>query len=334
MFFDAAYCDEDALTITDPADNVTASSLLLLPYAMTFHGQRIGLAYVYGAGTLRKYRARGFMSRLMKMAVAEASERGDTFIGLIPASDSLRRYYARFGFATVGFSRPERYTAAHKFMLSDDFVEAAQDPLQLYADFGRLMAMRPCCVQHSCTQFLTVMDDCRISGGFFAAAADAASGRVVSMVWGRPETASDVVRVTELLAESPAAADAALALLRRKCPNRPFTLMTQPADSEIGGAYMAGAMLRVVRPDSALAVIAASHPELKLSIRLNDQLIPENSGVYLIANGSVEQVDDYAGVPDLDVSPAVLTALMFGSEPVADVTGLPAMRPRISLMLD
>ena len=334
MFFDAAYCDDDALTITDE-DGTTASSLLLLPYVMTFHGRRVGMSYVYGAGTLRKYRAKGYMGRLMKEAIAESAERGDTFLCLIPASEGLRRYYARFGLATVGFTAPTRFTSAHKYITEGEYSDVEIDPLQLYSDYERLNAARPCAVQHSRTQFLTVIDDARISGYPMAAVADKETGKVVAMAWARPEVASEVMRVTELLAETPDAAVAALAALSRKCPGHPFTVEAYPADSAIGGNLTPGAMLRTVHADSALAIIAAANPKLKLTVRLTDNLLPHNSGIYRLAGGEVDLLPELPkhGV-DLDVTPDVLTSLMFSSAPIADITGMPACRPRLTLLLN
>lgn len=336
MFFDAAYCDDDALTLQDPADNLTVCSLLLLPYTMTFHGEKVGLAYVYGAGTLRKYRARGFMSRLMRMAVTEAAERGDTFITLIPASDSLRQYYGRFGFATVGYSRPERYTSAHRFPFKGNYEEATDDALRLYPDFERLSSRRGCAVQQSRTQFLTVMDDARLSDSPFAAVADPVTGRVVAMAWGRREVESAVVRVTELLAEDDDSANAALAMMRRQCPKSPLTLMTHPCDDAIGGNLDPGAMVRVVNVGNALSIIAAANPSLQLTVKVTDPMLEENCGTFRLHGGVAEHAGSQPDgkVPDLDVTPSVLTSLMFGSRPIAEVTGLPATRPRISLMLD
>lgn len=334
MFFDAAYCDEDAMTIEDPTDKVTVSSLLLLPYTMTFHGEKLGMGYVYGAGTLKKYRARGFMRRLMRMAVAESAERGDTFIGLIPASDSLRRYYGRFGFSTVCFTRPERYTSAHTFPFTGRYTETPINPIKLYSDFDRLSSNCPCGVRHSRTQFLTVMDDVRINRLPFAAVTDAESGRVTAMAWGKLETASNVVRVTELLAENPDAANAVLTIFRKHYPGSPVTLMAHPSDRVIGGGFEPGAMLRVVRPDRALAVIAATHPEIRsLTVRVRDEILPENSLIYELSVGSVKILPEAPRI-DLDVDIAVLTSLMFSSAPIADITGLPATRPRLSLLLD
>lgn len=336
MFFDAAYCDDDALVLTDD-DGTTASSLLLLPYTMAFHGTRVGLAYIYGAGTLRRYRARGLMGRLMVQAVNEAWERGDTFIGLIPASDSLRRYYSRFGFSTVGYSRPQRYTALHHFTDSIANGEyrtiGTADPLRLYPDFERLTAADPCGVMHSRTQFLTIMDDTRISETPVVAVARDGEDGVAAMAWARPEPASDTFRVTELIADAPEAAAAAMEALRLELPDAPLTLMARPSDFAAGGNLEPGAMLRVVRVADALAIIAAANPSLKLTVQVTDPIIADNEGTYRLNNGELEPAPSDAKI-DLHVSAQVLTSMMFGSETIAKITGLPALRPRISLMLD
>lgn len=336
MFFDAVYVDDEALTLADPDTGRAVSSLLLLSYSMTFHGSCAGVAYIYGAGTLRKFRACGYMSRLLREALREASARGDTFAALIPANESLRLYYRRFGFSTVFFAKPERYTSAHRFPVAGTYVDLPDSAPGLYEAFERLMSARPCCVQHTRAQFLTLMDDSRLSGNFFAAVGNPADGRPLAMVWAAPEMASDVLRVKELLAEDPDAANAALTALQRQAPDRPVTLMTTPPDSMVGGNFIAGGMARVVNAEQALRAVAEANPGAKLTVRLTDQLLPENSGVYTLDRGKVT-VSNAPSTPsdtDLHLTPEVLTAMLFSSTPIAEVTGLPACRPRMSLMLD
>lgn len=332
MFFDAAYVDDEALTLTDSDTGATVSSLLLLPYSMTFHGSTPGVAYVYGAGTLRKYRARGYMSRLMREALREAADRGDTFAVLIPARDSLRRYYSRFGFSTVFFSRPERYTSLHRFPYEGEFHDAEAD----FGAFERLMGARPCCVQHTRSQFLTLMEDARMSDYGFAAVAREGSEEPSAMVWATPEAASDVWRVRELLAEDGNAANAALTALQRRLPGCPLTLLRMPSDDFPGGNLIPGGMLRVVNAEDALHAVAAAHPATTLCLRLTDDILPENSGVYTLKGGELHVADASAAAHqfDLDVTPDVLASLLFSSRPIAAVTGLPARRPHMSLMLD
>ncbi len=333
MFFDAVYTDDEALTIVDPETESAVSSLLLLSYSMTFQGRTVGLGYIYGAGTLRRYRARGYMSRLLREALREASERGDTFAALIPASGSLSRYYARFGFSTVFYSRPERYPSVHRFPVEGDYVGVAPDDPRLYEAFERMMAARPCCVQHSRAQFLTLMDDARLSDYGFAAVARRDTGEIAAMVWGSPEIAASTLSIRELLAESDDAANAALTELQRLMPDRPLTLLCAPTDNAVGGNLVPCGMARVVNAEAALRAVAENNPRANLTLRLTDPILPENSGVYTIADGRLT-IDNRPGPYDLDVTPEVLTAMLFSSTPIAEITGLPACRPRMSLMLN
>ncbi len=333
MFFDAVYVDDEALTITDPESEAIVSSLLLLSYSMTFQGRTLGLGYIYGAATRRKFRARGFMSRLLRRALREASDRGDTFAALIPASPSLSRYYGRFGFSTVFYSRPERYTAVHRFAVSGDYVDVDPADPRLYEAFERMMAARPCCVQHSRAQFLTLMDDARLSDYGFAAVARRDSGEIAAMVWAAPELASTTLSVRELLADSNDAANAALTALQRQLPARPLTLLCRAEDSVAGGNLVGRGMARVVNAESALRAVAENNPQARLTVRLTDPILPENDGVYTIADGTLT-VDNRPGPYDLDLTPEVLTAMLFSSDAIASVTGLPARRPHMSLMLN
>ena len=54
--------------------------------------------YLCGAATLPAYRGRGIMSALIAYALKDASKRGDRYSLLLPADQSLYRYYARFGY--------------------------------------------------------------------------------------------------------------------------------------------------------------------------------------------------------------------------------------------
>lgn len=334
MFFDAVYVDDEALTLYAPDLDRAVSSLLLLSYAMTFGDNTVGVAYIYGAGTLKKYRARGYMSQLMRQALREASDRGDTFAALIPASDVLRQYYARFGFATVFFSRPERYTALHPFPFEGNYIDLPADDPALYDAFRRMMAARPCCIQHSRAQFLTLMDDARMSGIAFAAVGNPLSGEPLAMLWAEHETASKTLRIRELLSRDIDAENAVISALKRQFPDSPLTLLRRPSDHLAGGHLIPGGMARVVNAENALRNVARSNPATKLTVRLSDPLLPVNNGIYTLADGMLTIADTADTPVNLDLTPEVLTSLLFSSAPIAEITGLPAMRPAMSLMLD
>lgn len=337
MFFDAVYVDEEALTLTDAETQQTVSSLLLLSYAMTFQGSNVGVAYIYGAGTLKKFRARGYMSRLMNMALREASDRGDTFVTLIPASDALRRYYSRFGFSTTFFAQPRRYTSLHSFPFTGNYIELDADNPRLYEAFNRMMSARPCCVQHSRSQFLTLMDDAKLCGYSFVAIGDSVTGEPLAMLWAQPEVASRTLAVRELLSVDRDAAHAVLSALKRRNPDSPLTLLQHPSDYISGGNFIPGGMARVVNAENALRAVARNNPDATLVLRLIDPILPENNGIYTL-NGGTLTINDASPTPNmvinLDLTPEVLTAMLFSSAPIADITGLPSCRPRMTLMLD
>lgn len=337
MFFDASYVDEEALTESDPETGATVSSLLLLPYSMTIAGKNLGAAYIYGAGTLRKFRAKGHMGRLLRRTLAEAAERGDALVMLIPASEMLQGYYSRFGFASVFYRNPQRFTSVHKFPSKEEYTEVSDLPAAtLFPAYENMMANRDYCVQHSRAQFLTAMEDVRLSGYGFAAVSRAndPESAPVAMAWGRTTDTSDDIMVTELLAADTDAANAALTLLQQKMPGRPMTVMLQPSDDYAGGHLIPHGMARIVNPEPIFSAIAAKNPNLRITIRLSDPIIPENNAVYSISNGVLTVSAEATGRIDLDVDPGTLTALLFSSAPIADITGLPARRPRMSLMLD
>lgn len=56
--------------------------------------------YLCGAATLKSYRQRGIMTALIEYALEDAQNRGDCYSLLLPASESLYRFYARLGYQT------------------------------------------------------------------------------------------------------------------------------------------------------------------------------------------------------------------------------------------
>lgn len=337
MFFDSAYADDEAITTVDPDTGEVVSSLLLMPYSFTLNDTSLGASYVYGAGTLRRQRSRGHMSQLMRRALRETLDRGDALCVLIPANDGLRRYYGRFGFTTVFYRRPQRYTSLHRFDHTDNYLDASnRPPAQLYDDFLRLTAGRNYCIRHTRSQFLTLMDDCRLCRMPFAAVSRSDDpDTVCAMAWGRTIDLSDEMYVVELAADTPDSSNAVLSLLHRQAPDRPVTIMAQPSDSTPAEPFAAGGMARVVNPEATLTAVARANSNLTATIRLTDPILPECSAIYRLHSGRVETLAYDAPIKaDLDITPSVLTSILFSAAPIGAVMGLPSRRPHMSLMLD
>lgn len=68
-------------------------------------------AYVYGIATFEAHRGRGIGSRLIRAGVEHLRQQGYEAIFLVPAEESLFRFYERFGFRTVSTIREEPVTA-------------------------------------------------------------------------------------------------------------------------------------------------------------------------------------------------------------------------------
>ena len=329
MYFRRTYSDESALTL-EVADE-TVRSLLLQPYAMTFHGHTVAAGYISGAATRRKARGHGYMHTLLNEALRRSYGRGDMLCTLIPAHAWLSDFYARFGFSTVFYRKIERYTAVHAFLLSDSFhaVETT-DPGDLYADFCRLSDLRDCHICHTFDQFVTIMEDNRLSDGIFRAVRHS-DGTTAGMAWGVPESDSDTIRISELLYDSLDAREAVLHEIRCALPDRPITVWAQPPDERTGNMLGHG-MARIVNVNQALSIISATHHDLSLSVRVTDPVIPQNCGTFHLHDGMLETGSDHT--PDLDLTVDVLTSLLFSSHRIGDIMGIPSVRPAMTLMLD
>ena len=111
-------------------------------------------AYIYGIAAFRAQRGRGIGSELIRGAVEKLQELGYRHILLVPAGESLFRYYERFGFRAVstiremeigaGEALPIRrltvseYAAARRELLPEGGLlqeGACLDLLSGYADF-------------------------------------------------------------------------------------------------------------------------------------------------------------------------------------------------------
>lgn len=330
-FFDRVYTDADAMLLVK--NDKPASSLLLQRYTMRFHNSEVGAGYICGAATRRNYRGKGYMGELMKQAIRRSYDRGDTFLTLIPAHDWLYFFYDRYGFATVFYVDPQRFTALHPF-LTERTYQRVDDPYapEVYEAFSRMERERQGII-HSNRDFINIIDDNRMDGGEFVAVKDD-EGSVVAMAWARPDD-DEIILVKDLLGDSDDARTGALQQLRGRYSDMPFKLLAAPDCRRSQRQRLdARGMGRIVNALSAFEAVADSAPKLKCAIRLSDPLIAENNHTYLIDRGEVKIDDSYKGRPDFDVSIEVMTSIVFSGAKIGDIINFPTARPTLSLMLD
>ncbi len=339
MYFDRVYRDSDAMTLTGD-DHRIVSSLLLQQYDMTFHGLEATASYISGALTQRNMRGRGLMSSLMTDALTASHDRGDIITFLIPASDYLYGYYARFGFATAIFTDIMRYTSLHSFTVPEGNADETFTPVEDLFDprvYDAMSAlereMKQSVILHSHRDYLNILDDLRLDGGHCVAVADA-DGQISAIAWARPATdGSGVIVVNEILYRTPGARQAALRLLRSHWPDKPFAVMAPVADD--GRQPTKRGMARITGAEATLALLARAYPELRLTLRVTDPVIGPNNGVFVINGGQCRRKATLRDLhPDFDVDITTLTELVFSSAKIGSVTGLPARRLHMALMLD
>lgn len=328
MYFSRVYRDEDAMTLAKEGQIV--SSLLLQQYPLLFHDKELSMGYIAGAATRRNHRGRGYMAELMHNAIKCSVERGDMMCSLIPAHDWLYFYYVKFGFSTVFYVDPQRFTSLHSFPTEgeyfpvDDFYSS-----DVYDAFHSMETQRKCSVIHSKRDFLNILDDLKIDGGQFVVMADQ-SRRIVSMLWA--SEIDDVVVVRELMGYDSNARKAALRQLRKLNPEKPMKVLAPPLD-EHRKLYDRG-MARIVNVKLCLDAIAQGHPDYKAKIRVYDNMLDDNNHIYIIENGECGIDDSCKQKLDLDVTLDVFNRIVFSSESIGKIIGFPSVRPQMSLMLD
>ena len=112
-FCDAAFTDLFFRTGFSPDRCLVAADGELLAAQHWFDCSLDGkkAAYLYGIAAFKKYRGRGFGSKLVQEGVEYLKRMGFDIILLVPAEASLFGYYQRFGFRTVSTIREMRITA-------------------------------------------------------------------------------------------------------------------------------------------------------------------------------------------------------------------------------
>lgn len=321
------YSPTNALLSRDER-NRAVSGVLLRPYDCRFLNTRGSMSYLYAACTLPQARGQGHMHGLVTRALNMSRERGDLWCSLIPANSALTYFYETFGFARSVFVDRQRYTAVHHFEVADGYTPAECT----YEDFARLEAMGLNTVLHSRAEYEIMLEDLLLEGGCIKALAR--DGRVEAIAVAVPYD-HGVVSVKALFVDSGdpdgAAAEAVLAQVRQAYGEQLIVVDCFPGRK--GARLEPRGMMRVIDAEALLGAVAAYKPQLKLDIRVNDRLLPANSGNYRLRDGRVERVERLSR-PDIEATDDVLARILCSGPHISDIMGIPAAYARLPLMLD
>lgn len=75
-----------------------AAAVYLLPAQIALGGSRAQAHYIFAAGTLPRFRSRGYMASLLAYAAIRGAQRGDRYSAVLPAEDPLYSFYERNGY--------------------------------------------------------------------------------------------------------------------------------------------------------------------------------------------------------------------------------------------
>ncbi|MCM1067729.1 MAG: GNAT family N-acetyltransferase [Muribaculaceae bacterium] len=324
-FFDRVVDDPSEIILGESSETKAQAALLMQPYALLYRGALLRTAYISCVATRPEQRSRGLASGVLRMALAQARERGLCACSLIPAESHLFHFYRKRGFAPVFYTDEDRYTPVHRF---DDSTGVPAEPTA--ALLHGLEMRHGCGIVHAASDFTEIVADTRLDGGAHILARTDGTGKTAMLFANESDTE---VRVKCLMADTPALAESVLADLRQAVGSKALTVHTPPADGSAAHLRPFG-MLRITDPMPLLQALAASAPSLHTTIALTDSIIAANSGIYTIGGGEVSLTPLDPGRHDLDIDIEVLTAILFSSHATGSLFGLPARRPYMALMLE
>ncbi len=99
LIFDKGYIPAEVFG--EISDGRVVSALYLLKCNITSDGRIYNGRYLYAAATLTEYRKNGIMARLINEAEEFIVNNNIDFIALVPASEKLYGYYAKYGFESL-----------------------------------------------------------------------------------------------------------------------------------------------------------------------------------------------------------------------------------------
>lgn len=331
FYFSRVYNPAHALTLN--LDDSIVSSLLLQPYKFIYNNAELPMSYVAGAATRRQFRGRGFMTTLMREAIEKAASSESALVCLIPASEWLYYYYAKFGFATVFFTNPRRYTSLHRFV-NNGLIQVTQPYNDSVFDaFHHFELSRGAGVVHSLADFKNILSDLEFDNGYCAIAANS-SGEIKGMAFSVVNDDEEIV-VKEIFGESEADMEAALYFTQSHYGEKPIVVNFHPGQRRMGATEARG-MARIVDPTPFLKAAASKIGKRHIVIRLHDSLIAENNQTFILSHGDVKTSPEHDanGRFDFDIDIETLALILFSSRTIGEIIDFPSERATLNLMLD
>ncbi len=157
LYFRYKYRPEDTLLYMEGSKAV--SSMQMLTYQFTFHGEEIPVIYLSGVCTLSCYRNRGYARALLMEGFSEAAQREVPLMILVPQEAGLMNWYTRYGF-TQTFDAGSEPLPSLKGLLDrhEGNLETA------YSEFNHRYRKQDMTVQKTFSDFKTMVEEAALFG--------------------------------------------------------------------------------------------------------------------------------------------------------------------------
>lgn len=264
-------------------DERVVSALQKLPYPMTYGGRMLPASYISGACTDERYRRRGLMGELLSQTHRAMQQENAAFSFLIPATQELAAYYAKFGYTPCFRFGWETITAGTP---DDSLVVGTVDQHkteELLPYLRDKMQERTMCVQHPLDDLRAVVDDMHMAGDTMW---EARRGELtVALAICRAE--ADGILLRECVYDDEEARDGLIAAIAAHYGRTEVDVVdTKGREGDYFG------MARIIDVEAMLTAYAALHPETEATWSITDELLAENNGCYHIYKGICERLPE------------------------------------------
>ena len=305
LYFRLRYNNEVNLAIESGEEVIAA--LQMIPYPMTYAGSIVSSSYISGACTHPDFRNRGVMHELLRQAFGKMFRNNVLFSTLIPAEEWLFDYYAKRGYSATfhyeikTIKRKEEYHTTKENTLVDLFginipdwdkeyqIECITDYNEnVYQYLNNKLQERPCCIQHTQSDFNVIIEDLKLSKGSIYTLQHLQQmtnnpKEIIALAIAYPdENNPSSFFLGELVSDTK---EAELILLSNIVHENNLETVKIAIPSIKEKPILTLGMARIIQVKPVLQLYAASHPEIELNIALTDEEISANNGYYYLNNG-------------------------------------------------
>jgi len=331
LYFEKKYKNENTLVYI--LDNKIVSCLQMLPYTINFYNQICNLSYISGASTLSYYQNKGIMGKLLSQSFVEMKKRGDVFTTLIPQEDWLTTFYGKYGYTTC-FEYLLQPISLENDCLLDTFSVSELDNTHLKAAYDyyyRYCRQQNLFVLKSFDDFLVIWEELTLFLGTILLCYDPKKicGICFCSVLHKNLIIKDLIADSEVVRKK--LLQFAMENYKTKGINSVQLCTPLHLCAEKKSQHKENGMARILNVEKALQIYASFYNQLKINIKVQDNHIAENNGIFCLSNGKYCRKQDSHF--DIEVDINLLTQLLFGYQTVS-YPNFPKQHPYMSLMLE